>query len=45
MDTMMWEILTGILIFAAGNMAYFEIQRLIQFLRIHFNKSKSSQDQ
>ena len=46
MDTMMmWEILTGILIFAAANMVYFEIRRLIQFLRTHFNKSKSAQDQ
>jgi hypothetical protein len=41
MDTMMWEILAGILIFAAANMAYFEIRRLIQLLRGHFKKSKS----
>jgi hypothetical protein len=44
MDTLMWEILAGILIFAAGNMAYFEIRRFIQFLR-SCSKSKSSQEQ
>jgi hypothetical protein len=44
MDTMMWEILAGILIFAAANMAYFEIRRLIQLLRGYFNKSKSLPD-
>jgi len=37
---MTWEILVGVLVFAAGNVAYFEIQRVIQFLRTHFNESK-----
>ena len=45
MDTMMWEILAGILIFAAANMVYFEIRRLIQFLRGQFKKSKSLPNQ
>ena len=40
----MWQILVGVLIFAAGNVAYFEIRRLIQFLRTYFNESKSLQD-
>jgi len=43
MDTMMWEIFAAALIFVAGNVAYFEIRRLFQFLRTNFNKSKSSQ--
>ena len=41
MDDMLWEILAGILIFAAGNIAYFEVRRLVHFWR---NKSKSMQD-
>jgi hypothetical protein len=40
MDTMTWKILAGVLIFAAGNVAYFEIRRLIQLLRTHSNESK-----
>jgi hypothetical protein len=40
MDSMMCEILAGVMIFAAGNVAYFEIRRLIQLLRTHFNESK-----
>jgi hypothetical protein len=40
MDTMTWQTLAGFLIFAAGNVAYFEIRRLIRFLRTHFNESK-----
>jgi hypothetical protein len=36
----MCKILVGVQIFAAGNVAYFEIRRLIQFLRTHFNESK-----
>jgi hypothetical protein len=40
MDTMTWQTLAGLLIFAAGNVAYFEIRRLIQFLQTHFNESK-----
>jgi hypothetical protein len=43
MDTMMCKILVAVQIFAAGNVAYFEIRRLFQFLRTNFNKSKSSQ--
>ena len=35
MDTMMWKILLSILIFADGNIAYFEIRRLIHYLRNH----------
>ena len=35
MDTMMWKILLAILIFADGNIAYFEIRRLIRVLRNH----------
>jgi hypothetical protein len=38
MNTMLWEALAGILIFAAANIAYFEVLRLIQFLR---DRSKS----
>jgi len=40
----MWKILATVLIFAAGNVIYFEIQRLIQFLRIYFKESKSLPD-
>ena len=40
LDTMTCEILAGVMIFSAGNVAYFEIRRLIQFLRTHFNESK-----
>jgi hypothetical protein len=43
-DTMKWEMLIGVLIFAAGNVAYFEIRRLIQFIRTSFNESKLLQD-
>jgi hypothetical protein len=39
MDTLMVEIFAGVMIFAAANMAYFEIRRLIQFLRAGFDKS------
>jgi hypothetical protein len=35
MDTLMWKLLLAILIFAEGNIAYFEIRRLIHFLRNH----------
>jgi hypothetical protein len=42
MDTMMWEILAGTLIFAAANIVYFEIRRLIKFLR-NYSKSKPPQ--
>jgi hypothetical protein len=35
MDTMMCKILVSVQIFAAGNVAYFEIRRLIQFLQNH----------
>jgi len=44
MDALMWEILAGILIFAAANMAYYEIRRLIRFLK-SCSKSKWSQEQ
>jgi hypothetical protein len=43
-DTTKWEMLIGVLIFAAGNVAYFEIRRLIRFIRTPFNKSNSWQD-
>ncbi len=44
MDTMFCKILVAVQIFAAGNVAYFEIRRFLQFLRANFNKSKSLQD-
>jgi hypothetical protein len=44
MNTMFCKILVAVQIFAAGNVAYFEIRRFFQFLRTNFNKSKSSQD-
>ena len=44
MDALMWEIIAGILIFAAGNIAYLEIRRFIQLFR-SYSKSKSSQEQ
>ena len=44
MDTMLCKILVAVQIFAAGNVAYFEIRRFLQFLRANFNKSKSLQD-
>ena len=44
MDTMLCKILVAVQIFAAGNVAYFEIRRFFQFLRANFNKSKSSQN-
>jgi len=40
MDTLMWKILLAILIFADGNLVYFEIRRLIAFWRKdHLHKS------
>ena len=44
MDTINWEILAGVLLFAAGNVAYFEIRRLIQFLQNHSNESKPGEN-
>ena len=35
MDTLMWKILLAILLFADGNIAYFEIRRLILLVRNH----------
>ncbi len=43
MYKMAWEILAGVLIFAAGTVAYSEIRRLIQFFRTDFKKLKKSQ--
>ncbi len=43
-DIMMWKIFIGVLTFAAGNVLYFEIRRMIQFLRIYFKESGSLQD-
>jgi len=41
MNTMMWKILVAILIFADGNVVYFEIRRLIQYLHANSNEPKS----
>ncbi len=43
-DMLMWKIFTGVLVFAAGNVIYFEIRRLIQFLRIYFKEAQSLED-
>ena len=43
MDTTMWKIILAILIFADANIAYFEIRRLIQFLRNDSLRKETSQ--
>jgi len=40
----MWKMFTGVLIFAAGNVLYFEIRRMIHFLQIYFKESQSLED-
>ncbi|HUA69288.1 MAG TPA: hypothetical protein VMA13_12130 [Candidatus Saccharimonadales bacterium] len=42
--TIVGEFLAGILIFAAANIAYFEIRKVIQFFWSSYNKSKHAQD-
>jgi hypothetical protein len=37
MNTLFVEIYAGTLIFAAGNVAYFEFRRLIRYYRAKFN--------
>jgi hypothetical protein len=43
-DMLMWKMFTGVLIFAAGNVLYFEIRRMIHFLQIYFKESQSLED-
>lgn len=43
-DMLMWKMFTGVLIFAAGNVLYFEIRRIIHFLQIYFKESQPLED-
>jgi len=45
MNTMFLEMIVGMLVFAASNVAYFEIRRLIRYHQSKFNRPKLSRTQ
>jgi len=45
MNMMFLEMIVGMLVFAAGNVAYFEIRRLIRYRQSKFARSKLSRTQ